>query len=391
MTTSGAPRHARDALSTRRLSVREANTVAVLRAIMVLSSASQARLARWTGLSQATVSGAVARLQQNGLVEVGPNRDERGNRVRCAPMIGAAVGIELAHDRVVVALRRVDGGRVLHQSSVHGAGEGKELWAGTAVAMVDDLLDTLGMDRNDIVSLGLGVPTPVEHQPPWEKALIEYLPDVQAVVDNLGNMAAFGEYLHGTEHDDDVLLLAVHASHEVDAGLVFAGRVWRGASGHAAALGHIPVEPAGKRCRCGNRGCLETLISGPHLIDQVRQAHLGRRSDLPTILDDLVTRVHAGERVYARVIQDAGHALGRVLGEVFLVVNVDTVVLGGDLGRAGDVLAEAVRRGWTCTVPASMETVDPPVRLRTSRLGRAAAASGALAFALADAPSGWSA
>ncbi|MFD1050847.1 ROK family protein, partial [Kibdelosporangium lantanae] len=134
--------------------------------------------------------------------------------------------------------------------------------------------------------------------------------------------------------------------------------------------------------RCGSRGCLETLIGGARLVEQVRQAYSGYRIDLPTSLESMIERAKAGDRVCERVLYDAGRNMGLALARVCNLVNPEIIVLGGELGRASDLLvrpAEDVLRRYALK---GMFEHQEPTRIVDSQLGLLAGAQGALGFAL---------
>ena len=116
------------------------------------------------------------------------------------------------------------------------------------------------------------------------------------------------------------------------------GRIHHGAAGRAGEIGHVPVDPSGPVCRCGNRGCLETAAS----VSQVLSALRPRHGDALTLGDvlDLVARSDAGA---VRVVTDAGRMIGRVLADVVNSLNPEQIVLGGELAGAGACLIDAVR------------------------------------------------
>ncbi|HET6354630.1 ROK family protein, partial [Streptomyces sp.] len=153
----------------------------------------------------------------------------------------------------------------------------------------------------------------------------------------------------------------IKASHGIGAGLVLTGRTYRGSSGIAGEIGHTHLEGATNLCRCGNRGCLETVVS----ITEVRRqlAHVlpaehpldqaGRNAEAPPSLPDLAARPAA-----ARVITDAGRTLGLVLADLVNCLNPAAIILGGELGAANAPLADGVRESVNrYAQPASAKAV----------------------------------
>ncbi|MFF1744074.1 ROK family protein [Streptomyces mirabilis] len=152
-----------------------------------------------------------------------------------------------------------------------------------------------------------------------------------------------GKHAFGAARSIDDFLY-IKAPHGIGAGLALAGRTYHGSSGIAGEIGHTRLEGATNLCRCGNRGCLEIVVSITevrrqlaHVLPAERPADQTPPGDPPS-LADLVTRPAA-----ARVITDAGRTLGLVLADLVICLNPAAIILGGELGAAGEPLAEGVR------------------------------------------------
>ncbi|QHA08101.1 ROK family protein [Streptomyces broussonetiae] len=202
----------------------------------------------------------------------------------------------------------------------------------------------------------------------------------QILVANDADMGSRGEHAFGAARCVDDFF-CIKASHGIGAGLVLAGRTYRGSSGIAGEIGRTHLEGASNLCRCGNRGCLETVVS----ITEVRRqlAHVlpsehpadrpGPGCEGPPSLADLATRPAA-----ARVITDAGRTLGLVLADLVNCLNPAAIILGGDLSAAGEPLAQGVRESVNrYAQPASANAVTISVstlRQRSELLGAVATA-----------------
>ena len=140
----------------------------------------------------------------------------------------------------------------------------------------------------------------------------------------------------------------------VGGGLVLDGSLFTGHSGMTGELGHVPVDPDGALCRCGNRGCLETVAGAQPLLEQgaLRCTGRSRRSRTPPVWRA------PGIRTVRAVFRaaGAGRRPGRRVG-ICNVVNPELVIVGGDLILAGDMLVDAVREGLA-------QTSHPAVRGR---------------------------
>lgn len=153
-------------------------------------------------------------------------------------------------------------------------------------------------------------------------------------VENDTRAAALGAWRQLAPETSVLIYLGIGTG--VAAGVVLDGRIHRGRDGLAGEIGHVVVEPSGPRCRCGQRGCLEVLVSGSAL-----------RERWPVGGDAAATHVFsaaAGGDAAAKVVVDeiVGH-LTTALTWLVVAYGADVVVLGGGVGRVGDLLLTPIR------------------------------------------------
>ena len=133
----------------------------------------------------------------------------------------------------------------------------------------------------------------------------------------------------------------------------------------------------GLLCRCGNRGCLETVASTTVMIEL-----LSRTSPSTVTTSDIVREALAGDHATLRIIEDAGLAVGRSVAGIVNLVNPGIVVIGGPLASLGDLLLDPIRRGLAVyAVPMLSDATE----LVMSSLGEQAEALGAAALVLRQA------
>ena len=225
-----------------------------------------------------------------------------------------------------------------------GAASGQDRWLEDVAQAVRDAVDDLGED--DIVAVGLGVPRLVDPHtgqlvppvlPPWKEGddpaqmladelsrrIGQRLLAPTVVLDNDANLAAYAQSIY--EFDQAETLIGIKASTGIGAGIVVGGKIFRGARG-GGEIGHVVVQPGGKFCTCGGRGCLESVIGADALIEQVTTT-LGHRrlqsEDLET-LDALVQMAKDGNVGYQRVLREAGRRLGS-LSETSVTSSIRTL------------------------------------------------------------------
>ena len=156
------------------------------------------------------------------------------------------------------------------------------------------------------------------------------------------------------------------------------GQLYLGASGKSGEFGHIPVEPDGPLCSCGNRGCLDEYVSGNGLVRRfVEQVNQGRKTsaDIDSIgstgYKTLGTAGLNGDELCVDLFRRMGEYLGLSLSILFNMLNPDLVVLYGDLTAYRSLFSDAVEKQLAAHVYTGI-----PVKLVFSELGRNAAAQG---------------
>jgi len=123
--------------------------------------------------------------------------------------------------------------------------------------------------------------------------------------------------------------------------IVADGRLQRGLNGGAAEFGHLTLEPRGALCRCGNRGCLETIAGAPTLL---RMAHESTGDALT--LDQFIERALAGNLGFRRLIEDAAGVSGWAVGLLGTTLNTPLFVIAGAMAKAGDLFLGPLERSY---------------------------------------------
>ena len=367
-------------------SLRDFNRLRVVDVLRVRGAASRAEIARRTGLSRATVSTLVADLQDRGLVVerqggVAGVRDSQVGRpptlLALEPSAGAAIGIDFDHDKARVAIADLSRTVLAEVSAPCDVDRDATGSMDVAAGLVARVIDESGVERDRVLGVGVALSGPVDpatgtlHSsailPGWagldaEAELAKRL-GLAVHIDNDANLGALAEVTYGAAVDVRYAAY-VSISSGIGCGLILDGRPYRGYSGTAGEIGHVLVDDTGPICRCGNRGCLETLASGPALLDL-----LGR----PLDLEGLIAKAHEGDPGCRRVIGDAGRAVGRVLATVVNLFSPQMIVIGGPVGQAGDLLLdpvrEAIRRFALPTASEHVEVVPGALGERANLLG----------------------
>lgn len=334
-------------------SLRQANEQRVLDALRGGGPLTQAELARRTTLAASTVSDIVHQLVSSGLARVeAEHGGRRGRRVWLAVEGRYLVGVDVGHAHVSVALATLSEEIVAQRSTPLPAGHDALTVLEQVQGMIEDLLtDVDARDDHTLVAAGLSIPAPVDRDgrvigsrsvlPGWAgfdlTAVATDALGLPCRVDNDANAGVRAEARHGAGRGVDNLVY-LKLGHGIGAGLLLSGDLFRGSTGTAGEIGHTTVDDGGSFCRCGNRGCLETVAAAPEVLRLIQNTH-------PTIdsVDKLIAAAQAGETACVRVLGDTGRAVGVAIGNLCNILNPDLVVIGGGLSAAGDLLLSPLR------------------------------------------------
>jgi predicted NBD/HSP70 family sugar kinase len=354
----------------------------LLEALAARPGCTRAELCTVLGLSRSLVTALTTEFEDAGIISQVPEPDglHRGKGrppQRIALVRGAAfaIGLHLGRDRVRAAVCDLLGG-IVCERVVPVAGSAVAVGGQLAAGMLDEA----DVEPQRVLGVGVALPFEIDPEdlaPPELERELESRLDLPVLIEGEATTAALGEHRFGAGRGTEDMLF-VHLSDEFGLGLILAGRIYRGASGFAGAIGHLPVNPHGLICRCGSRGCLET-VAGPEAI----AAQLALRDGLPIPAARVLELLAAGDRGAARVVTDAGESIGTAIAAAINILNPELVVIGGDLACAGEALIAPIRAAIQRTAVAPCAGAVEVVR---STLGERAAVLGAAALQLAHAP-----
>jgi len=366
--------------------LRQANTRRIVETLRRDGPSTQAALARATGLSSATVSNLVRMLVDEGAAATSATTSSgrRATLVRLVdgPRSRIAVGVDVGRRHLTViactAAREVLAEVERPLPADHRPDETVTI----VREVLADVLERTGRGPGDVVGCGIGIPGPIDARtgqishgailPEWvglrlADRFAEGL-GLPVHVHNDADLGAVAETSWGPHQGvDDLVYVKVGTG--IGAGLVVGGRPCRGATGITGEIGHTSVAEFGPVCRCGARGCLESVASAAAITSLVAAG----RGAGPVEVADVVAGSEAGDPLVLRVVQDAGLALGRVLGIVTNLVGPRVIVVGGPLAGLGEALLQPVRlgiaRATTSGLPELPEVVASTLAGRAEALG----------------------
>lgn len=299
------------------------------------------------------------------------------------------VGVDIGGTKTA-AVALTDSGEIVRQlrlPTVRGAAGVID----TATTAVTELAGYIGIEPSEFTSVGVGIPGRVEqgsgrvtHAVNLDLDGLDFGTElavrlgVPVRVENDVNAAALGVYrwlADASMHSMAYLNLGTGLA----AGLVLDGSLWRGARGTAGEIGHIPIDPDGPRCPCGQRGCIEVLASGSAIARQWPGAGV---RPVQTLFDAAGRGDVRAMDVQRGLVNNIAAAV-RIL---VLTIDVDSVVLGGGISSLGEQLRQAVAavlEGWAAESPF-LASLELPSRVRLAPTKFPSAAVGAALVGMAE-------
>lgn len=335
----------------------------VLRTIFNHDTLSRADIARATNLTRTTVSDIVTVLLNEGLVEeVGFGPSQGGKSpilLSIATDSRLLVGLSLGKDKFIGAVVNLRGEikDIVEFPVEDSSGE-------QALQLVYQILDQLIKKRKkSIAGIGIGTPGLINTREgivltsvnlDWQDLplaqLIQKRYGLHVSVLNDSQATAIGEYIYGGDHKEHTNMIVVNVKHGLGAGILINGRLFQGDGGGAGEIGHVVVEKNGALCRCGKHGCLETIASVRAVLERVQTlVHEGAKTSLPKnshaiTLDIIEAAFKSGDSLTSQVVLNAGHYLGISLANLIGTLNIQKIVLTGDMTRFGTDWFDAVQK-----------------------------------------------
>jgi glucokinase len=288
------------------------------------------------------------------------------------------LGVDLGGTNIVVGTVAEDG------SAIHGVRTTPTRSEEGAQAVVDriirlaleslaDASQAQGITRKDVIGVGVGAPGPLD----IARGLVLVTPNLgwrdfplrqlvgeglgmPATLDNDANCAVYGEWWVGAGKGTR-FLVGLTIGTGIGGGIVLDGKLYHGVADMAGEIGHTTIDTSGRRCKCGNYGCLEAYASGPAIAARaVEGLEAGAESRLPGYVQGDLARItaqtvyeaaHEGDEYALEVVRDTAKFLGAGVANMINTFNPEMIVILGGVTLAGDRLfvplrAEVKRRAF---------------------------------------------
>lgn len=320
----------------------------LVRMLAGFGAATPQEIAQDTGLARSTISTVLSDLRATGLIVDGEmianGLGRPSQSVSLAPRSGCCAGVLLGFEEVRVAICDV-AHAILSETSVPVHRDYTPEEAAFSIRQsLEQQCTNAAIPIDELLGVGLAVSAPVSPDgtvlsgsilPTWDGVNIASVfgPILQLPIhaDNESNCGALAEMMWGAAQGETNFIL-FKCSLGIGGAAVVDGRLITGADGFAGEFGHITLQPDGALCRCGKRGCVESIAGGAKLVRLASEI-----SDKSVTLPDLVSSAVAGHPGHVRLIEDAADTLGWTLGILSTTINPALYVITGEMAAAGDI------------------------------------------------------
>lgn len=302
------------------------------------------------------------------------------------------VGIDLGGTNLKLGLVSASGHMVERLSSPTEAARGPDHVLGRMAEAVRDICKLAGIPLTDVAAVGVGAPGPLDtkagkvvfapNMPGWRNIMVRDTLHRNlgrpVVVENDANVAGYGEFRCGAAPDvRDMVILTLGTG--VGGGIILDGRMFRGRTDTGAELGHLIVHHGGRKCGCGNLGCLEAYASATAVVARFGEAlAAGEESLLASEEDfsckDIFEAAAKGDALSVRIVDETADYLADGIISLLHVLNPQEVVLTGGMMGAGDGFLDRIR---TRVRTMAFERAAQACEVRWSTLGGDAGILGA--------------
>ena len=319
--------------------IRENNEATVLNAIISQKEISRAELSVHTGLNKASMSSITKKLLEDELIHedrIGDAARIGGRKPIMLTFNGKAaltLSVDIAPNYVEGLIAYVDG-KVLYEAEIKGIKVSAENALSHITELVEKLMQHSEETPHGIIGLCVAIHGLVDQEeivftPNYTlqsdlKVQLEDVYPFYVHLENEANLAALGEYTFGSS-SDSVVSLSIHTG--IGAGIVENGKLRTGKTGKAGEIGHSILYPDGRKCPCGNEGCLEQYASHQAIYSELEQMLA-----VPDINSSLVIeRYKKGDPVIQKTLRTNAHYLSIAVNNLAVIYEPDLVVINSSI------------------------------------------------------------
>lgn len=276
------------------------------------------------------------------------------------------VGVDIGGTNVEMGILNELGEILIKKSIKTDSKKGAEDTFGRIWTAISSLITELGITKNDIKSIGMGIPGPVLNNSivkiaanfSWgdnfpAKELMEKISGKPVKVGNDVKLIALGETLFGAGRGyKNSITIPIGTG--IAAGIIINGAIVEGADGAAGEFGHVVVNKQGYKCGCGLTGCLETYCSATGIIREGKRRLAENKENalyrrINGNVDSLEARdifdlAKAGDKFCMNIVDWFCEYMAEGIGMLLNILNPEIIIFSGGVARAGDILLDGVKK-----------------------------------------------
>lgn len=262
--------------------IRDINTQSVIRTIIANGAISRASIATKLGLTKATVSAIVqVLLDRKIILETGSDDTKKGRKpilLQINQNCGHVIAIDLGSDTINLMVSNLMGENC--RLTRFPFPDGREDLTSYLISHIDRAIFALPESCYGLLGISLGIHGVVHHNKiiflPYSSygdtdfaSILEARYKVPVILENEANLSVLGEWAH-CHNTNEMLYISVHSG--IGIGIIMKNQLVKGKNGYAGEFGHTIIDPDGRPCPCGNRGCLEQYASERALFSELSDA-----------------------------------------------------------------------------------------------------------------------
>ena len=265
------------------------------------------------------------------------------------------------------------------------------------VQIINGVIERSGVDKASIAGMGIGMPGFTNTKlgvnysylvPPDGESLYKYLEralELPVSIDNDSSLVALAELKFGLAKDKEEVMV-INIGWGIGLGMIVNGVLFRGFTGYAGELSHIPISENDTLCECGKRGCLETEATLRVVTDTaMREIKTGRISSLKyderpeQMSEAIMVAANKGDQYAIELLSDMGYKIGKAIAILIHIVNPELIVLSGRGAEVGKILLAPIQQALNkYCIPRLSEFTG----VKVSSVGRKAELVGAAALVM---------
>lgn len=360
-------------------------------------------IGRATGMSIPTITRTINELIDEGLVldnGIGASiGGRRPNLYLLNPEARYVLGIDMGRFSTHISILNLNRQIISSDGVIVSELENDENIVEKIFKKAKELIANSGIDYRKLIGVGVAFPGLIDAKSGMSQTYKNFSDrplsrffedkfDLPVFVENDARVMALGESYFGlAQGKENVLCLNIGAG--IGLGMILNGKLYRGNSGFAGEFGHFEVEPEGKLCICGKRGCLETVASGSAIAKraQIDMAN-GMISILGRLTDETPDRIDAETVVKAAQLEDQyaigllsemGEQLGKGIAVLINIFNPEMIILGGKIGMAENYIIDPLQLSLN---KYAISRIKRDCQIVTSKLREKSALLGAFALVI---------